>query len=186
MPLFNLSLPTITRDLLRRYEGRIYPGDVFIGNDPWLCCGHLPDVAIMTPVYRDTRLVAFATNVGHQADFGGAHGHKRVREVYDEGLFLPVMKLYERGQPNETLFEVIRSNVRVSDMVLGDIEAQVSANQVGARRLLTMLEEYKLDDPADPNGQTLSDLVAELQERSERAMRAIIRALPMAPAASRA
>jgi N-methylhydantoinase B/oxoprolinase/acetone carboxylase alpha subunit len=76
MPLFNLALPSITRDLLRRYEGRIYPGDVFIGNDPWLCCGHLPDVAIMTPVFYRNRLVAFSTSVGHQADFGGAHGHK--------------------------------------------------------------------------------------------------------------
>src|SRR5689334_17413606 len=69
MPLFNLALPRITRDLLRRFDGRIYPGDVFIGNDPWLCCGHLPDVAIMTPVFHQDRLVAFSTSVAHQADF---------------------------------------------------------------------------------------------------------------------
>jgi len=170
MPLFNLALPTITRDLLRRFEGRVHPGDVFIGNDPWLCCGHLPDVAIMTPVFRDERLVAFATNVGHQADFGGAHGHKRVREVYEEGLFLPVMKLYERGEKNATLFEILESNVRTPELVLGDIEAQVAANEVGAARLLDMMDEYQLHD--------LAELVHELQGRSEQAMRAIIQELP--------
>ena len=170
MPLFNLALPSITRDLLRRHGGRIQPGDVFIGNDPWLCCGHLPDVAIITPVFREERLLGFATNVAHQADFGGAHGHKRVREVYEEGLFLPVMKLYERGERNETLFTLIAANVRTSDMVLGDIEAQVAANEVGGRRLLQVLDEYDLEDPRG--------LVAELQGRSEQAMRDIIRGLP--------
>ena len=170
MPLFNLSLPTVTRDLLARYEGRIYPGDVFIGNDPWLCCGHIPDVAVMTPVFHKQRLVAFSTNVAHQADFGGAHGHNRVREVYEEGLLLPVMKLYERGERNATLFEIIKANVRGSDMVLGDINAQVVANEVGASRLVQLLGEYRLDDP--------TALVDELQGRSERAMRAIIAESP--------
>jgi N-methylhydantoinase B/oxoprolinase/acetone carboxylase alpha subunit len=170
MPLFNLALPRVTRDVLRRFEGRIHPGDVFIGNDPWLCCGHLPDVAIMTPVFYQDRLVAFTTSVAHQADFGGAHGHNRVREVYEEGLFLPAMKLYERGERNATLFEILRANVRGPEMVLGDIEAQVAANEVGARRLVQLLKEYELDDP--------SVLVTELQGRSERAMRAIIRDLP--------
>lgn len=65
LPLFNPALPAITRDLLRRFEGRVYPGDVFIGNDPWQCCGHLPDVAIMTPVFHKDRLVAFAASVAH-------------------------------------------------------------------------------------------------------------------------
>jgi N-methylhydantoinase B/oxoprolinase/acetone carboxylase alpha subunit len=170
LPLFNLALPSIGRDLICRYRGQIYPGDVFIGNDPWLCCGHLPDVAILTPVFKHDRLVAFAANVGHQADFGGAHGHNRVREVYEEGLFLPVMKLYERGERNETLFAVIAANVRTPELVLGDIEAQVTANEVGARRLLDLFDEYNLDDS--------SLLVKELQGRSEAAMREIIRDLP--------
>jgi N-methylhydantoinase B/oxoprolinase/acetone carboxylase alpha subunit len=170
LPLFNLALPSIGRDLIRRYQGNIYPGDVFIGNDPWLCCGHLPDVAILTPVFKRDRLVAFAANVGHQADFGGAHGHNRVREVYEEGLFLPVMKLYERGERNETLFSIIGANVRTAEMVLGDIEAQVAANEVGAARLVDLLTEYELEDS--------SILVNELQGRSEDAMREIIRKLP--------
>jgi N-methylhydantoinase B/oxoprolinase/acetone carboxylase alpha subunit len=170
MPLFNLALPAFVRDLLQRYGGRIYPGDVFIGNDPWILCGHLPDVAIVTPVFHKDRLVAFSTSVAHQADFGGAHGARRVREVYEEGLFVPVMKLYERGARNETLFEIIGANVRVSDLVLGDLDAQVTANELGAQRLVRLMREYDLDDP--------SALAAELQGRSEQAMRAIIRDLP--------
>jgi N-methylhydantoinase B/oxoprolinase/acetone carboxylase alpha subunit len=170
MPLFNLALPTIGRDVLRRYAGHIEPGDVFIGNDPWLLCGHLPDVAILTPVFHRGRLVAFCGSCAHQADLGGAHGANRVREVYEEGLFLPAMKLYERGQPNETLFEILRANVRVPELVLGDMEAQVAANQVGGERLVTLLDEYELEDTRT--------LAAELQGRSERAMRDIIRALP--------
>ena len=170
MPLFNLALPALTKDILERYEGRIHPGDVFIGNDPWLCCGHLPDVAIITPVFHNDVLVAFSASVAHQADFGGAHGHNRVREVYEEGLYLPVMKLYERGVRNETLFEIIEANVRAADLVLGDLNAQVAANEVGAKRMVDLLLEYELDDP--------SVLVAELQGRSEKAMRAIIRDLP--------
>jgi N-methylhydantoinase B/oxoprolinase/acetone carboxylase alpha subunit len=170
MPLFNLALPSFTRDLIRRFAGRIHPGDVFIGNDPWVLCGHIPDVAIVTPVFHEDRLVAFSASVAHQADFGGAHGARRVREVYEEGLFLPVMKLYDRGTPNQTLFEIIGANVRVSDLVLGDIDAQVTANELGAQRLVALMREYALHDP--------SALAAELQGRSERAMRAIIRALP--------
>ena len=170
MPLFNLALPSLTRDLIKHFDGRILPGDVFIGNDPWLLCGHLPDVAIVTPIFHKDRLVAFSASVAHQADFGGAHGARRVREVYEEGLFLPIMKLYDRGARNETLFELIGANVRVSDLVLGDIDAQVTANQLGAQRLVALMHEYDLDDP--------SALAAELQGRSEQAMRAIIRALP--------
>jgi N-methylhydantoinase B/oxoprolinase/acetone carboxylase alpha subunit len=170
MPLFNLALPRITRDLLQRHRGRIHPGDVFIGNDPWLCCGHLPDVAVITPVFHNDRLVAFSASIAHQADFGGAHAANRVREVYEEGLFLPVMKLYERGARNETLFELIAANVRTPELVFGDLESQVAANEVGARRFVKLLVEYELDDP--------SVLVDELQGRSEQAMRAIIRDLP--------
>jgi N-methylhydantoinase B/oxoprolinase/acetone carboxylase alpha subunit len=170
MPLFNLALPAITRDLLARFEGNIKPGDVFAGNDPWLCCGHLPDLAVMTPVFRGDRLVAFTTNVAHHADFGGAHGQKRVREVYEEGIFLPVMKLYQEGERNEPVFEILAANIRTPEMVLGDIEAQVAANEVGAKVITRLMDEYQLED--------LTTLVDDLQGRSERAMREIISNLP--------
>lgn len=170
MASFNLAMPTLTRDLLRRFAGRIRPGDVFIGNDPWLCIGHLLDVAVITPVFADGRLVAFTATIAHQADIGGGHGLLGVREVYEEGLFLPVLRLYEEGRENETLVELIRANVRTPDLVLADLRSQVSANEVGARRLVRLMSEYGLAD--------LASTGTEMQSRSERAMREVIRALP--------
>ena len=170
MASFNLALPTLTRDLLRRYAGRIHPGDVFIGNDPWLCIGHLDDVAVITPLFEQERLVAFVATVAHQADIGGALSHRRVREVYEEGVFIPTTKLYARGKRNDTMFELLRANVRMPEQVLGDIEAMVGANEIGAARLLALMREYGLADVAT--------LAAELQGRSEGAMREIIRGLP--------
>lgn len=170
MASFNLALPTLTRDLLARYAGRIEPGDVFIGNDPWLCIGHLDDVAVITPVFEADRLVAFVATVAHQADIGGALSHRRVREVHEEGVFIPTTKLRSRGERNETLFELLRANVRMPDLVLGDLEAMVGANEIGAERLRSLMREYGLVDVAE--------LAAELQGRSERAMREIIRGLP--------
>jgi len=170
MASFNLALPTLTRDLLRRYVGDVRPGDVFIGNDPWLCIGHLDDVAVLTPVFAEARLVAFAATVAHQADIGGALSHRRVREVHEEGVFIPMTKLYAAGHRNDTFFTMLRANVRMPDMVLGDLEAMVGANQIGAERLLSLMREYGLRDVAD--------LAADLQGRSERAMRDVIGALP--------
>jgi N-methylhydantoinase B/oxoprolinase/acetone carboxylase alpha subunit len=170
MASFNLALPSLARDLLYRHGPTLQPGDVFIGNDPWLCIGHLDDVAIITPVFADSRLVAFIGSIAHQADIGGAYARKRVREVHEEGLFLPMSRLYAHGEPDPTLFDLLRANVRQSHMVLGDLEAQVAANEVGARRLLALMDEYHLADVAD--------LSAEIQGRSERAMREVIRGLP--------
>ncbi|MBM4420341.1 MAG: hydantoinase B/oxoprolinase family protein [Chloroflexi bacterium] len=170
MASFNLALPTLTRDLLKRFAGRIEPGDVFIGNDPWLCIGHLDDVAIITPVFERGRLVAFVATVAHQADIGGAISHRRVREVHEEGVFIPITKLYEQGRASEPVFDLLRANVRQPEMVLGDLEAMVGANEVGAARLLALMREYGLEDVAG--------LATEIQGRSERAMRGIIGALP--------
>ena len=170
MASFNLALPTLARDLLARYAGGIEPGDVFIGNDPWLCIGHLDDVAVITPVFDGARLVAFVGTVAHQADIGGGLSHRRAREVYEEGVFIPITKLYAHGERNETMFGQLRANVRTPDLVLGDIEAMVGANEIGAGRLLALMHEYELVD--------VEALAAELQGRSERAMREIISALP--------
>lgn len=170
MASFNLAMPALTRDLLRRFDGRIRPGDVYIGNDPWLCIGHLLDVAVITPVFANGRLVAFTATIAHQSDIGGAHGLRGVREVYEEGLFLPVVKLCDEGRENETLLELIRANVRGPELVLADLRSQVSANEVGARRLLQLMSEYGLSD--------LGATGREIQSRSERAMRDVIRALP--------
>lgn len=171
MPVFNLTLPRAVKGLIEHYPpDTLQEGDVLVTNDPWLCAGHLYDVAIVTPVFRHGRLVGLVGSVAHCSDIGGTHDSLSAREVYEEGLQIPPMKLYRRGEPNDDLLRLIRQNVRIADMVVGDIQAQVSANGLAARRMVEFMEEYALDD--------LSSLACTIQERTERAMREAIAAIP--------
>jgi len=170
MPVFNLALPRAAKALLAEFAGDLEPGDVLVTNDPWLCAGHLFDVALVTPVFKDGRLVGHTASVAHCSDIGGTRDSLAVREIYEEGLQIPPMKFHRAGEPNEDLIRLIRTNVRAPDMVMGDLQAQVSANEVGARRLIAFMNEYELDD--------LTDLAGVVQSRAEGAMRNAIRAIP--------
>ncbi len=171
MPVFNLTVPIAVKALLQKFPpSTLVPGDVLITNDPWLCAGHLFDIAVVTPVFRDGRLVALTATVGHVGDIGGTKDSLRAREIYDEGLQIPPMKLYRAGVPNDDLLTLLRENVRKSDEVLGDVFSFVAANQLGADRLLTFMTDYGMHD--------LRALAAVVQDRSEAAMREAIRALP--------
>jgi N-methylhydantoinase B len=165
------SMATSMHHFLARYPlSALEPGDVLITNDPWYTSGQLHDLTIMTPIFRDGRVVAFFGNTCHAADIGGRGLSADGREIYEEGLYLPILKLYRRGEPNHDLFDVIRGNVRSPEMVLGDIHAQVACNEVGGRRLLEFLDEFGFDDI-----EALSD---EIIEVSERAMRTAISNIP--------
>ena len=171
MPVFNLTLPRAVKALLARFPAEtLQPGDMLITNDPWLCAGHLFDIAIVTPVFRNGRVVALMGTVGHVADIGGTKDSLRAREIFDEGLQIPPMKLARAGVPNEDLFTLIGENVRNPSQVIGDINSFMSASLIGAQRLLDFMDEYGLDD--------LRALAAIVQDRAEQAMRAAIRALP--------
>ncbi len=171
MPVFNLTLPRAVKALLEEFPpATLKPGDVLITNDPWLCAGHLPDVAVVTPVFRNGRLVGLAGTVGHVSDIGGTKDSLHARELYDEGLQIPPMKLLEAGTPNATLVRLIKENVRGSEQVIGDLFSFVGANEVGAKRLLALMDEYGLDD--------LAALAHVVQSLSETAMRAAVNALP--------
>jgi N-methylhydantoinase B/oxoprolinase/acetone carboxylase alpha subunit len=171
MPVFNLIMPEVVRAIIAKYPvEHIAPGDVFTTNDPWICAGHLDDIAVVTPIFRHGRVVAFANTVAHTSSIGGALDGLSVRDLHEEGLFFPVLKLYERGEPNETLFALIRHNVRQPEMVLTDIEAQVAANVVATRRLEAFMDEYDMD--------SLEALGATIQRRTEAAMRREIEAIP--------
>jgi N-methylhydantoinase B len=145
------------------------PGDVLITNDPWKTSGHLNDVTICTPVFRGEDCVAFFASTCHTADIGGHVLSAEARDVYEEGLFIPILKLYEAGRPNDTLMAMIRANVRVPDMVLGDFDAQIAGGAVGAERLLEFMAEFGID--------RLEPLADEIIGRTERAMREAIRRL---------
>jgi len=171
MPVFNLSLPRTVKALIAKFPPEtLKPGDVLITNDPWLCAGHLFDIAIVTPVFAMGRLVGLMGTVGHVSDIGGTKDSLRAREIYEEGIQIPPMMLYRAGRANEDLLTLFAENVRNPNQVLGDLHALVAANEIGARRLVEFMAEYGLGD--------LAALAEIVQEKAETAMREAIRAIP--------
>ncbi|MCP4628290.1 MAG: hydantoinase B/oxoprolinase family protein [bacterium] len=144
-------------------------GDVFIVNDPWLLAGHLNDVCVMSPIFYKGRPVAFTACVFHHSDIGGRVASDN-RQVYEEGIFIPPLKLYDAGVLNEGVLELIRWNVRTPEEVTGDFRSQVAANHVCARKVVEMLEDEGLD--------TLDDLADEIIDRTEQSMRRAIAGIP--------
>ena len=164
-------MATCMHHFLARYPiDSLRPGDVLITNDPWKTASQLNDITIVTPIFKGDRLVALFGNCCHALDIGGRGLAADSREVFEEGLFIPVLKLYDAGAPVEPVFEFLRANVRTPEEVLGDVHSQVVGNQVGGRQLLSFLEEFDLADI-----EALSDVILE---RTERAMRERIAALP--------
>lgn len=165
------SMANCIREFLRRFPREtIKAGDVWITNDPWKTSGHLLDLTIVTPVFHRGNLVAFFGNICHVADIGGRVFSADARELYEEGLFIPILRLFKEGEPNEELFEIIQNNVRAPREVVSEIYSMSAANEVGADRLIEFLEEQKLDG-IDP-------LADEIIARSDRAMRQAIEKLP--------
>jgi N-methylhydantoinase B len=145
------------------------PGDVFIVNDPWLLAGHLNDVCVLSPIFFKNRPVAFTACVFHHSDIGGRVSSDN-REVHEEGLFLPLTKLYDAGRLNEEVLNLIRWNVRTPEEVTGDIRSQVAANHVCSLKVVEMLTDENLDG--------LDDLADEIISRTEASMRAAIARIP--------
>ena len=171
MPVFNLTLPIAVKALIEKFPpATLQPSDVLITNDPWLCAGHLFDIAVVTPVFREGRLVALTATVGHVGDIGGSRDWLRAREIFDEGFQIPPMKLYRAGVANEDLLTLLAENVRKPEEVLGDIHSFVAANRLGAERLLAFMDDYGMHD--------LSALAAVVHDRAERAVRDAIGKLP--------
>lgn len=145
-------------------------GDTLITNDPWEASGHLFDLTIISPVFYKGRGVAWFASTCHAVDIGGLTMGGDASELYEEGLAIPLMKLFHAGEPNKILFEIIRANVRVPDQVIGDIYAQQVGNNVGAKKLIELMEEYNL-----PDVETVSQMILD---RTEIAVRNAISAIP--------
>ncbi|MBB5519829.1 hydantoinase B/oxoprolinase family protein [Amphiplicatus metriothermophilus] len=156
---------------LRKYPlDRLEEGDVLLTNDPWDGTGHLNDFTVVTPVFREGRPIALFAATSHVADVGGLGFGPDARQVYEEGLLVPIGYLFRRGAPNETLLDIIRANVRDPTAALGDLYSLAGCNDAGARRLLETLDEFGLGD-LDAVGRLII-------ENSARAMRAEIAKLP--------
>jgi N-methylhydantoinase B len=171
IPSFIGTLPTTVKHFLRFFpEEKLSPGDVLITNDLWLGTGHLPDITVAKPIFRGGKLVAFSASTAHAPDIGGKIRSPEPREVFEEGLQIPPMKLLRAGQPDDTLVRLIRKNVRTPDETMGDLWAQVVALDMMEDRLLHLMAQADLAD--------LGALAWEIQSRCETAMRAAILELP--------
>ncbi len=172
VPSFLGVLPILTKALLKDY----FPletwkeGDVVMTNDPWLCAGHKPDIGIVSPIFYQEKLIGFIGTIAHSPDMGGQLWGAGTRDLYEEGLMVPPTKLISEGKPNETLFNILEHNVRAAEQTVGDIRAQVAANDQGIKSLLKLMNENDLIDLQD-----LSDAVINA---SEKAMRAALLAAP--------
>jgi len=158
------------KNLINKYPFEYYsPGDVFITNDPWALAGHLNDVCVMSPIFYKEQLVAFTACVFHHSDIGGRVASDN-HDVFEEGLFIPLVKLYDKGISNESVLDMIRWNVRTADEVIGDIRSQIAANYVCAEKVRQMLKESDLD--------SLDDLADQIIGLTEKSMREEIEKIP--------
>jgi len=165
------SLGAAARNLIEIIPpDKLYPGDVLITNDPWKSAGHFFDITVLTPIFRKKKLIGYCGSTIHHTDIGGYGIGAGARDIHEEGLWIPVLKLYERGEPNETLHTIIRHNVRTPDAIFGDLAAQVSSGKMGGERLNAMCDRYELDD--------IVELSNEVICRAEQATREDIRKLP--------
>lgn len=170
IPAFIGTLPRTVQAVIAKYPpGQLHPGDVFITNDPWIGTGHLNDVCLVKPIFHLGKVVAFSATAGHVPDIGGRFRFN-ARELFEEGLQLPIIRLLEEGVPNDAILDMIRTNVRTPEQTAGDIWSQVSANELVSRRLCEVLTEYELTG--------VDELADALFERGETALRRAIAQLP--------
>lgn len=173
IPLHLGAVPEAMSAVMERYGAEVVDGDVYILNDPYEGGMHLPDVFIIKPIFHQGDLLAWTVAVAHQTDMGGrvpGSNASDSTEIYQEGLRIPPLKLYDAGRPNETLRRLLTKNVRVPGRVLGDWAAQVAACSIGGRGLRELAETYGIDE--------LGEYFDDLLDYSERVVRAEIESWP--------
>jgi N-methylhydantoinase B len=171
IPSFIGTAPRTIRCFLEQFPPEtLAEGDVLITNDVWLGTGHLPDITVAKPIFRQGRLVAWAGSVAHAPDIGGRVRSADATSVYEEGLQIPPMKVLIGGQMDKTLELLLRKNVRVPDQVMGDLYAQFTGLSLMERHVLGLMGEHALE--------SLDELSAELRGRTEAAMRKAIAKVP--------
>lgn len=169
LPMHVGSVPYAMETLLEKFPDNIHPRDVFVMNDPFGGGMHTPDIYIVKPIFCENQLAAFSVCTAHHLDIGGrvpGTGACDNTSVYQEGLRVPWLKLYDRGSPNETFLALLRANVRVPRLTMGDLRAQVAACHTGERAVLEIIRRYGYD--------TFVAVGHELIEYTERLVRAEI------------
>jgi len=170
IPSFICTLPASIRHFIETFGVEtMQSGDAFITNDPWLGSGHLNDATLAMPIFHQGKIVAFAGVVSHLPDVGGRLRNPQNMEIYEEGLQIPPTRILRAGDPDETLFNIIRANVRVPDETVGDVWAQIACCQSLSERLCGLLDE---------TGIRIEDFANEVIHRTSKAMRDAISEVP--------
>ena len=170
----NAMADAVAHFIRRIGRQNIFEGDIYITNDPWEGTGHLHDITMVTPSFMNGTLVGFFACTAHVTDIGGRGFGADGQSVYEEGLYIPIMKFAERGTVDETLLRLIRGNVREPDQLVGDIYALATCNEIGHRRLIAMMEEFELP--------SLDGIAHFILDNSRRATLERIAALPQTEA----
>ena len=166
----NAMADAVAHFIRRIGRQNMFEGDVYITNDPWEGTGHLHDITMVTPSFHQGVLVGFFACTAHIVDIGGRGFGADAQSVYEEGLYIPIMKFAERGDVDGTLIKIIRGNVREPDQLIGDIYALATCNEIGHRRLIDMMVEFDLA--------TLDDIARFILDHSREATLERINALP--------
>ncbi len=144
----NAMADAVAHFIRRIGSENIFQGDVYITNDPWEGTGHLHDITVVTPSFHNDSLIGFFACTAHVVDIGGRGFSADAASVYEEGLYIPIMKFADKGEVNLPFVHLVRGNVREPDQVVGDIYALATCNEIGHKRLLEMMLEFSLDDLA--------------------------------------
>jgi N-methylhydantoinase B len=173
LPAHLSSFPDALAATIARYGDRMKPGDVYCLNDPFEGGMHIPDVFVLKPIFLEGERLAFAATICHQTDMGGRVAGSNASdstEIYQEGLRIPPVKMFDGGEPNETLFRIFEKNVRMPTRVLGDIRAQLSACHIAEEAFLRLLHRH--------GAKQVKAYMEEILDHTERLTRAILRELP--------
>lgn len=172
-PLQSGPIPGYVKGIIREFEARgerFFPGDVIVHNDPYNGASHSPDIGFCVPIFDAGELIGFSMTTAHHLDIGssqpGSVGVVVCADSFSEGLRFRALKIYDRGTRNEALWQMMTDNVRVSDLVMGDMDAQIAACHVGVKRFLELVQRY--------GRALLSDSIEDLFDYSERLMRSQI------------
>ena len=176
-PLQSGPIPGYIRGIRKRFATRgdvFRPGDVIMHNDPYGGASHGPDVAFCVPVFDSEDLIGFSVTTAHHLDIGahtpGSCGIVDAVDTYAEGLQFKAIKVIDQGKRNDAVWEIVRDNIRIPDLVVGDMNAQIAAAQIGAQRYLDLFRRYGRD--------TVNGAYEDLMDYSERLMRRAIRDIP--------
>ncbi|MEU9888883.1 hydantoinase B/oxoprolinase family protein [Sphaerisporangium sp. NPDC051011] len=169
VPIHVGSIPWAVKAVTGFFDGRVRPGDVYLLNDPYHGGNHLPDLTALVPVFHDGRLLFWSINRSHQSDIGGStHGayNPAATEIWQEGIRITPLKLYDAGELRDDVMKMIVTNVRHTDDFLGDLRAMIGSARVGERRLLQLIDEY--------GAHTVMESVEDILDSAEREARECI------------